>query len=212
MNTETSDTHPLTNDEPASEKLTNMTLPNAKNVPEPIRILKIETCASLSGRSTLTYHIGCKENGEVSLRVFTNTGKGFFDNHWVSIAAIYQLLEETSKSKPLTSKSLRSLFPGKSVNTAGFVLAVLISERVIQTTPDSLRSYQAVIASPFDEEIKALQETDTSLKPLQIAAPKIVKVAKDKAKVLDVGISTTDLKATTKTGPQGLKKLTQKKG
>ena len=38
----------------------------------PIRILKISTCPSLSGQSTLTYHIGCNAQSGILFRITLN--------------------------------------------------------------------------------------------------------------------------------------------
>jgi hypothetical protein len=44
-----------------------------------IRILKIGTCTSLSGRSELTYHLGCNAESEIHFRVVQNSGNGQFN-------------------------------------------------------------------------------------------------------------------------------------
>ena len=107
-----------------------------------LRILRKSTCPSVSGRSTLTYHIGVDEFQVVHLRIFANTGKGMWSKGWIPMSEIHQLLAGETEEKQLTSGSLHSLFLGKSVNTAGFLLAVLKNEGLIQTVPGSLRSYE----------------------------------------------------------------------
>lgn len=52
-----------------------------------IRIIKASTCPSLSGKSTLTYHIGCNSESDIQFRVVDNTGGGFFSKEWVSVNA-----------------------------------------------------------------------------------------------------------------------------
>ncbi len=139
-----------------------------------IRILKVGSCPSMSGRSTLTYHIGCKENSAIQLRIHNNTGSGYFSREWISFAAIEQLLDG---NKAITSNSFRSIFQGKSVNTAGFLMAVLKSLGLIQATKDSLRCYERSKSDSFTAEIKALIEsavdlTEDDLSKLSIPAKK----------------------------------------
>jgi hypothetical protein len=56
------------------------------DTPEPMRILRIATCPSLSGRSELTYHVGCNESGAIHFRLWANTAAGMFSNIWFSMA------------------------------------------------------------------------------------------------------------------------------
>ena len=80
-----------------------------------IRILKIRSCSSRSGKSTLTYHIGCNPEGELQFRIFANSGNGFFNDEWVSLNALL-----SKASEQFTSYALTPLFRGKSTNTPEF--------------------------------------------------------------------------------------------
>lgn len=100
--------------------------------PDPsIRILKISTCSTLSGRSELTYHLGCNSNAEVLFRVVTNTGNGQFNADWVALPVIEKLLAGHPVDKVLTSRILQSLFRGKSSNSPAFLFAVLKAEGLV---------------------------------------------------------------------------------
>lgn len=68
-----------------------------------------KTCKSLSGRSTLSYVI----EGD-TLRIVGNSGGGLFSPEPVSL----DVLREATKTR-----DLRRHFVGRSLNTAGFVLA-----------------------------------------------------------------------------------------
>ena len=58
-------------------------------VPEAaIRILNLRTCSTLSGRSTLTYQVGCNAESEVYIRVTQNSGNGQFNSDWIPLATI----------------------------------------------------------------------------------------------------------------------------
>jgi len=155
----------------------------AETPPEPalpaLRILRIANCGSLSGRSTLTYHIGVIEaNSEIQLRLFANTAKGYFCKDWVSMALIDLLLSE---AKSFSSGDVQRLFfQGKSVNSGGFVLAALRHEGLIRTSEGSLRSYERLDPTAWQEEIAALIEAGVSLSEHQ--APEVPVVAKSTKK------------------------------
>jgi hypothetical protein len=49
-----------------------------------MKVLKTATCKTLSGKSTLTYQIGCNSEEEIHLRITKNSGGGFFTDEWSS--------------------------------------------------------------------------------------------------------------------------------
>jgi len=155
--------------------------------PPPMRILRIKDCASLSGRSTLTYHIGISEadsNASAAtphLRIFANTAKGYFCKDWVSMALIDLLLTE---AKSFSSGDVQRLFfQGKSVNSGGFVLAALRNEGLIGTSEGSLRSYERLDPTAWQLEVLALMEAGVALSEHQAPdAPPVVAKSTKKGK------------------------------
>ncbi len=119
-----------------------------------IRILKRSSCPSLSGQSTLTYHIGCNTNSEILLRVKTNTGGGFFSQEWVPLKNILQILNICDK--PFTWYVLYPLFEGKSVNTSGFLMAALKNEGLVKPAQ---RRYERMEFDCFMDMINKLMAT-----------------------------------------------------
>jgi hypothetical protein len=96
-------------------------------------VIKTDTCESLSGRSTLTYHIGYTQADDVShvyIRIHDNTGHGIFNNGWVALSKILDVILAATEDKPLGSSQLR--FVGSSANTPGFILAALKKEGIIK--------------------------------------------------------------------------------
>ena len=79
------------------------------------RILKIASCPTLSGKSQLTYHVGCSSDGVIQLRIYGSTGGGAFSREWVAWKDIEQCLRKQSEA--ITSIALHPLLRGKSVNT-----------------------------------------------------------------------------------------------
>jgi hypothetical protein len=125
-----------------------------------IRVLKVSTCPSLSGRSTLTYQIACSAEAGVMLRVSSNSGGGYFSKEWVPFAAVDALLIE---SEPLTFSTLQPLFEGRSVNTGGFLMAVLKSLGVIKVQDDNPRCHERGAIEVFTAEVDALMASAVSL-------------------------------------------------
>ena len=58
----------------------------------PMRILRVGTCPSLSGRSELTYHVGCNDRNAIHFRLWGNTAAGMFSNTWFSMVEVSKLL------------------------------------------------------------------------------------------------------------------------
>ena len=46
------------------------------NLVTSMRILKVASCPTSSGKATLTYHIGCNADNEIQFRIMANTGGG----------------------------------------------------------------------------------------------------------------------------------------
>jgi hypothetical protein len=127
---------------------------------EPMRILKIGACPSLSGRSELTYHVGCDKTKAIHFRVWTNTAAGMFSTTWVTMAEVSKLL---SKPEKFTSVALQPLFEATSRNNAGFTLALLQGEGLIEKSDADSRAYQTANPAQFLARINALVASDVDL-------------------------------------------------
>ena len=141
--------------------------------PQVSRIIKIATCPTCSGKATLTYHFGCSEDKQVYIRIVANSGGGFFSDEWIKLADIQAALD--SAQLPLTSFPLIKLFIGKSVNTPGFLLAVLKHEGLVKLLEGKIRGYEKIDSAPFMLEVDKLVSSDVSLKPE--AVPTIKKIS-----------------------------------
>ena len=149
------------------------------------RVLKISTCPSLSGRSTLTFHLGVSPDSDIKLRVFANSGGGFFCKDWVSLKAIQQIMEKRTAANPVVSSSFGGLFAGKSVNTTGFILAVLKHIGLVTPIKGKPRCYEAADSSAFMTELKALIDSSVDLntdKPIPQSAASKKQVSKTEKK------------------------------
>ena len=130
--------------------------------PQVSRIIKIATCPTCSGKATLTYHFGCDDNKQVYIRIIANSGGGFFSDEWIKLADIQTALE--SAPFPLSSFPLIKLFIGKSVNTPGFLLAVLKHEGLVKLLEGKIRGYEKLDPAPFMLELDKLLSSDVNLK------------------------------------------------
>ena len=150
-----------------------------------IRVLKNASCPSISGRSTLTYHLGVSPDSDVKLRVFANSGGGFFCKGWLSLKAIQQIIEKRTAANPVVSSAFGGLFAGKSVNTTGFILAILKHIGLVTPIKGKPRCYEAADSSSFMAELKALIESSVDLnpdKPITPSVPSKKETAKAKQK------------------------------
>jgi len=137
------------------------------DAPEPMRILRIATCPSLSGRSELTYHVGCNESGAIHFRLWANTAAGMFSNTWCSMEDVSKLLSEHDG---ITSTALKPLWELTSRNNPGFTLAMLQGEGLIEKSLTTPKTYCTVNPAPFLERINALVASGVDLKEDDIPA------------------------------------------
>jgi len=113
-----------------------------------IRVLKEGNCPSLTGRSTLGYQLGLKDESELYLRLISNTGSGFFSKEWIACSVIEQLITGAAE---LTSTSFKTLFPNKSVNTGGFVMAVIKALGLIHSNVLNSRWHEQAKEMTFEQ-------------------------------------------------------------
>lgn len=127
----------------------------ASHVESAVRVLKVATCPSLTGRSKLTYHVGQAPDFEILFRVVSNTGGGFFSQEWASLGDIKAAFAKASGDKELTSFHLYPLFAGKSVNTPAFLLAALKNEGLVRPSTTKRRCYERVDEAMFVAAMQA---------------------------------------------------------
>ena len=124
-----------------------------------IRILKTGNCSSRSGKSKLTYLIGADAASEIHFRIHANTGNGFFNDDWVPLKTILELLGKSGGA--FTSYALHPLLKGKSNNTSAFLIASLLEEGIIHRSVSEKRCYELSDVSVFMAKIKPLLESKT---------------------------------------------------
>ena len=134
-----------------------------------MRILKTGECSSLSGKSTLTYQIGCNNDNEVHVALTGNSGGGHLNSDWVSLEEIYSIL--SSQKKPVTSGALQDMYQGKSSNNASFTTAILLKEGLLKISPGNSH-YDLIGQTEFQKIVKGLIEAAPEEKPAKKKAGK----------------------------------------
>ena len=101
-------------------------------------------CPSITGRSTLTFQAGRmpdQENPVPHLRIAANSGKGMACLDWAPIALIDAVI---AKAGSVTARTFDEVHPGKSINTGGFILAIVKDLGVVQPKNDNTRHHERV--------------------------------------------------------------------
>ena len=136
-----------------------------------MKALKTATCKTLSGKSTLTYQLGCDPDNEIHLRITKNSGGGFFSDEWVKYEDIQAVLKERAKDSPIMSHFISPLLKGKSSNTSGFIMAVLSHLKLIRPLPKKKRLHELLDAKPFLDQMGKLTASD--VKPRKAPSKKV---------------------------------------
>ena len=140
-----------------------------------IKILKNDTCPSISGKSTLKYQISADDDDAVLLRITGSSGGGFFSNEWIAFEKIQALLDAHPADKPITSIILYPLFRGKSVNTPSFLLAALVHEKVLMPMKGKQRCHEVGDMTIFAEKIAKLTSTKAAKKKAPVKKKRVAK-------------------------------------
>ena len=124
-----------------------------------MRVLKTATCKTLSGKSTLTYQIGCTPESIIHLRISKNTGAGFFSDEWIAYEDIQEILKKRPRGTPVLAHLLTPLLKGKSVNTSAFLLAALTHLKLLRPLPKKKRVHELLDPRPFLDQVEKLMAT-----------------------------------------------------
>jgi len=133
---------------------TNNTVNSKENAPAAITTVKTSKCPSLSGKSTLTYQLGCNQEQEIFFRILANDGGGHFNKDWMTLEDA--LNQFNACPEKVTSHMLTPLLMRKSSNSAGFFLATMLAEEIIKPSKEKQRCYTLQETKPFIETVTAL--------------------------------------------------------
>ena len=144
-----------------------------------VRILRSAQCKSLSGRSTLTYEVGATADGEIHLRVTSNSGSGCFGREWTPLRELQRELARAPG--PVTSGTLSGAFAGRSQNTSGFVAAALLGEGLLEPLANA-RGYAPTDGVGFMRRMRQLMDGGKAQTTAQSTAKKAAATQKAEAK------------------------------
>ena len=121
-----------------------------------MKVLKTSSCKTLSGKSTLSYQLGCTPESEIHLRITKNTGGGFFSDEWIAFNDILRVLKDRPEGSPVMSHFVTPLLRGKSANTSGFILAALTHLKLLRPLPKKKRVHELLDPKPFLDQMEKL--------------------------------------------------------
>jgi hypothetical protein len=135
-------------------------------VENPVNVLRSGTCSSLSGKTKLHYEFGVDPESAWHVRIAKSSGTGYYSKQWVAMEHVQRVLAKNG-TKPITCHTLGPIFKGQSVNTAGFLLAVLKEVGLVQPSPDNPRIYELRDGKAFFAELQgAVGEVTKGAKPM----------------------------------------------
>lgn len=107
---------------------------------DPVQVIYKGQCTSLSGLSELEFEIGQHgEDDSLFMRLSGNTGAGLYCPNWVSATEIQDIVLGATQ---MTSTSLKPLFEGTSINSAGFLLACLRELGLVRVSATNSRHHE----------------------------------------------------------------------
>ena len=139
-----------------------------KDIPETsdIEIVSTRKTKTISGKSNLTYHDGKDEEANQYIRIWVNSGNGYFSNEWIPVTEIIGILEQHN-SGPTSSIIFSNLFSGKSVNTPSFLSAALLDSGMLELAEGTKRKFGYTGAELKIEKAKTVKNAarKTARKP-----------------------------------------------
>ena len=120
--------------------------------PDPIEVVYQGDCPSLSERSTITYAVGRHPDGTLHFRLVGNSGGGMFCDEWIPGTEIDAVVVGHTE---LTSRSFQVLKPGRSTNTAGFVMAAIKSLGLIRNNAENTRLHEHMPTETLEKVVTA---------------------------------------------------------
>lgn len=129
---------------------------------DPIVVVYKGQCESLSKRSTLDFEVG-QDPADDSwhIKISGNSQAGMYCPLWVSAESVQDIVLGATE---LTSTSLKPLFIGKSINTAGFLVAVVRALGLVRVSAINSRHHEHVPGSTFAQVVQQCMGGSTQAK------------------------------------------------
>ena len=117
-----------------------MVKPSNNLVTSEIEICSTRKTSTISNKSQLTWHSGKNVEGNQYIRIWVNSGNGYFSNEWIPVTEIIEILVK-HEAEPFTSIVFSDLFTGKSVNTPSFLSAALLDAGLLKLAEGTKRKF-----------------------------------------------------------------------
>ncbi len=137
-----------------------------------IRVLRAAECPSLSGSSTLTYHVGCDAKLEIYFRVFANSSSGYFSKEWIPLSRILEVFGDRAS---VGAALMRQAYISASSNNGGFLLAALLGSGLVQASSAQQGSYLPVDSAPWQVAVRGLAATEINLNAADMPQQKVTR-------------------------------------
>ena len=132
-----------------------------------VAVVLEDSCNTVSGKSELVFNIGKNSSEQLFIRIKSNSGGGYFDDSWLPMNSILDLLAKVDSEDGFSSFAISGLTRGRSANTPGFLAGALKKLGIIKTLEGKHRRYELGDVEGFLSMINQLQQGGgpTSSKP-----------------------------------------------
>ncbi len=120
-----------------------------------IKAILTATTTSLSGACDLQYQLGLCKEGNLYMRIHSSSGSGIYSDKWVSLDRAWACLKEWEFGA-VTALALFPLWRHRSINTAGFILSVLVSLGLLTASSEKQRHWELVSDDQYQSTVKGL--------------------------------------------------------
>ena len=123
------------------------------DVIDPIKVIYVGECPSISGRSTLAFAVGRHADDKtLHLAITGNSGKGMFAAHWAPASAIQEVV---LGAFGLTGASFHGLHEGRSRNNGAFILAAIKALGLVRANAENTRLHEHIPTTTFEQLVMA---------------------------------------------------------
>lgn len=121
-----------------------------------IRVVHTIRTPSLSGTCDLEAQLGLCDTGILHIRISSSTGNGYYCRNWVGLDKLWSHLSDWPHDT-ITALSLFPIWEFRSINTAGYILKVLIDLGLLNPSTEKQRHWDLVSEEKFQAIVADLK-------------------------------------------------------
>jgi hypothetical protein len=141
----------------AKEASITTTNVNKQTVDTTYKVIVTASTTSLSSTCDLKYQLGLSDSGDLGARIHSSSGTGFYSHQWISLDEAWKCLTDWDHG-PVTALALFPLWKYRSINTAGFILAMLVSLELLTPSEEKKRHWDLVSEDQYQATVQALMK------------------------------------------------------